>query len=116
MLNNLALVLAKTSEANVERSLNLLNKALSLSPGNAEILDSLGDVLLIAKRPKDAINKFELAIMRDVSRLETRKKLLVAYQLNGMEDMAKSLSDVIQKMEIAQADEQRLSKENADFN
>jgi tetratricopeptide (TPR) repeat protein len=110
-LNNLALVLAKMSDANVERSLNLLNKALSLSPGNAEILDSLGDVLMMAKRPKDAINKFELSIRNDSSRIKTRKKLVGAYELNGMDDMAAALKKVIQKMENAQSDEQMQSKE-----
>ena len=115
-LNNLALVLAKISSANVERSISLLNKALSLSPGNAEILDSLGDVLMIAKRPKDAINKFELSIRNDVSRIKTRKKLVEAYQLNGMVDMADSLNKVIKKLEKTQTEEQSQLKEKSDSN
>ena len=110
-LNNLALVLARTSDANVDPSLNLLTKALSLSPGNAELLDSLGDVLLIAKRPKDAINKFELAVRNDPSRIETRKKLIKAYELNGMQDQAKETKKVIQRMEKLQAEEHAKLKE-----
>ena len=110
-MNNLALVLAKSSDANVDRSLGLLNKALSLSPGNAEILDSLGDVLMIANSPRDAINKYELSIRNDTTRNETRKKLLGAYERNGMEDMAKALKRVIEKMEKAPMDEQATSKE-----
>ncbi len=108
-MNNLALVLAKTSDTNVERALSLLNKALSLSPGNAEILDSLGDVMMIAKRPKDALNKYELSIRNDVTRNETRKKLLGAYEANGMEDMAKTLRKVIQQIE--KAEDQAKSKD-----
>lgn len=99
-MNDLALCWVKASEKNTDRSLELLNRALSLTPGNSEILDSLGDVLMIAQRPKDAINKFELAIRNDNSRIETRKKLVKAYQANGMDDMAKALSTVIQKMEM----------------
>ncbi len=113
-MNNLALVLAKTSDTNVERSLDLLNKALSLSPGNAEILDSLGEVLMIAKRPADALNKYELSIRsapNDPNRIETRRKLLRAYEDLGMEDMAKVLKKVIEKMEKEQPDEQANSKE-----
>ena len=74
VLNNLALVLAKTSDANVERSLNMLNKALSLSPGNAEILDSLGDVLFNADRFKESINKYELSLKNDPKRHRNQKK------------------------------------------
>jgi tetratricopeptide (TPR) repeat protein len=110
-MNNLALVLAKTSDANVERPLMLLNKARSLSPGNAEILDSLGDVLMMADRPRDAVNKYELSIRNDMTRNETRKKLLGAYERAGLEDMAKSLKKVIEKTDKAQADEQANSKE-----
>ena len=115
-LNNLALLLARTSDTNVERSINLLTKALSLSPGNAELLDSLGDVLLIAQRPKDAINKFELAIRNDSSRNVTRKKLLVAYELNGMVDQAKKTREVIQNVEKLQAEEKAKLKEKTDLN
>ena len=115
-LNNLALVLAKESESNIDRSLGLLTKALALSPNNPEILDSLGDVLLMAKRPKDAFNKFELSIRFDPQRLATRKKLFDAYQLNGMDDMAKALSKVIEKMERAKAEEESKDKETFEPN
>lgn len=105
-MNNLALVLAKLSDTNVDRSLNLLNKALSLSPANSELLDSLGDVYMIAKKPKEAINKYELAIRNDPSRLETQEKLLVVYQREGMHEMAKTLSKEIEKKELAKAEEE----------
>jgi len=115
-MNNLALLLARTSESNVDRSLTLLNKALSLSPYNAEILDTLGDVLLIAKKPKEAINKFELAIKNDPNRLDTRKKLVGAYQQNGMDDMAKALEKVIKKMEKVKAEEEAKQKDQSEEN
>ena len=115
-LNNLALVLAKESENNIDRSLELLNKANALSPNNAEVLDSLGDILIMAKRPKDAINKFELAIRFDTQRIGTRKKLVDAYQSNGMEDDAKTLSKVIEKMERIKAEEEAKTKELSESN
>ncbi len=110
-LNNLALVLAKLSDTHVDRSLSLLNKALSFSPANSELLDSLGDVYLIAKKPKEAINKYELAIRNDPSRLETQKKLLGVYQLEGMHEMAKTLSKEIEKKELAKAEEELKPRE-----
>jgi len=115
-LNNLALVLAKESEDNIERSIGLLNKAIALSPNNPEILDSLGDVLMMANRPKDAINKFELAIRFDPKRVGTRKKLVEAYQSNGMEDDAKTLSKVIEKLERIKAEEESKAKEASESN
>ena len=112
-MNNLALVLAKLSDTNVDRSLSLLNKALALSPANAELLDSLGDVYSIAKKPQEALNKYELAIRNDPSRLETRKKLLGVYQLLGMQEMAKTLSKEIEKMELAKAEEELKIREKS---
>jgi len=105
-LNNLALLLARESENNIDRSIELLNRANALSPNNAEILDSLGDILMMANRPKDAINKFELAIRVDSQRIGTRKKLVDAYQSSGMEDDAKTLRKVIEKMERVKAEEE----------
>lgn len=117
-MNDLALCLSKASEKNTDRSLELLNKALSLSTRNPEILDSLGDVLMMAQRPKDAINKYELAIRNDNGRIETRKKLVKAYQANGMDDMAKALTNVIQKMEMEKdnVDEEIKPPEKTDLN
>lgn len=115
-MNDLALCLSKASEKNTDRSLELLNKALSLSTRNPEILDSLGDVLMMAQRPKDAINKYELAIRSDNGRIETRKKLVKAYQANGMDDMAKALTTVIQKMEKDNVEEEVKPPEKNDLN
>ena len=83
-----------------------MNKALALSPANAELLDSLGDVYSIAKKPQEALNKYELAIRNDTSRLETQKKLLGVYLLLGMQEMANTLSNEIEKKELARAEEE----------
>ena len=113
VLNNLSLCLARESEMNVPRSLELLTKALALAPGNAEILDTLGDVLLIAKRPQEAIAKFELAIRFDKSRNGTRKKLVTAYRLTGMDGMAEATSKVIEKIEQAKSEEEAKAQEKS---
>jgi len=99
VLNNLSLSLAKDDEKNIPRSLEMLSKAFKLAPQNAELLDTLGDVLVIAKRPIEAIAKYDLAVHFDKARINTRKKLLEVYQANGMQDMADVIQRVIEKME-----------------
>ena len=101
VLNNLSLCLARASEKNVPRALELINRAINLSPTNAELLDTLGDILIIAKRHQEAIGKYELAVRNDKSRIDTRKKLVTAYRLAGMDGQAETTSSVIQEMERA---------------
>ena len=42
---------------------------------------------MLYKRPREAVNKLELAIRRDRNRIDTRKKLITAYELMAMKDM-----------------------------
>ncbi len=102
-LNNLAFCLAMLSATHVERSLELVSKANSISPNNADILDTWGEVLAIANRSKEAVNKFELAIRIDRNRIETRRKLIAAYETLGMREMAEAQSKVILSIEAANA-------------
>jgi len=97
-MNNLAVALARSNPASLDRPFELLSLAMSLAPSSPELLDSLGDVLMIANRPKEAINKYELTIRHDKSRLSTRKKIVDAYKAIGMEDEAAAQSKVIQSM------------------
>ena len=101
VLNNFALCLARESESNVPRSLEMLNKAISLAPVNAEIMDTLGDVLMIAKRPQEAISKYELAVRYDKARIGSRKKLVAAYRSIGMDELANTFEKTIKAMEAA---------------
>ncbi|MEQ1824382.1 MAG: hypothetical protein ABL921_00470 [Pirellula sp.] len=115
-MNNLALQLAKDDPKNVSASLEMIAKASNLAPTDAEILDSYGDIYMIAKKYKDAINKYELAIRIDRTRILTRKKVVVAYEAAGMLDMAKSHWKVIQAMEDAGNAEKKKSEEPQPFN
>jgi tetratricopeptide (TPR) repeat protein len=99
VLNNYALCLAKESETNVPRSLEMINKAISLAPGNAEVMDTLGDILMVAKRPQEAVSKYELAIRYDKTRNSTRKKLVTAYRSIGMEGLANTFENVLKESE-----------------
>ena len=98
-LNNLSLCLANMTPPNLERAIELATRAHLLAPENPSVLDTLGEVLLLSNRPKEAINKLELSIRYDHSRIVTRKKLVQAYEAAGMEEMAKAQSSVIELIE-----------------
>ncbi len=100
VLNNLATCLVAIAPSNAERALVLVTKAIAISPNNADILDTWGDVLVAAKRPKEAINKYELAIRKDKVRLDTRRKLVVVYQSLGMIADANAQLKEIQRLEL----------------
>ncbi len=110
VMNNLSLSLAKDDEKNIPRSLEILAKAIKLAPQNAELMDTLGDVLVIAKRPIEAIAKYDLAVRLDKTRINTRKKQLEVYQANGRQDMADVIQRVIEKMERENAIEEAKTK------
>jgi len=101
-INNLALVLAKDQPDNLDRPFQMLNQALEAQPNNPELYDSLGELYLMAKRPKDAINKLEKAIKLDQNRINTREMLVQAYRDADMEDMAQVQLRVIATIQSAQ--------------
>lgn len=100
-INNLALVLAKDQPNNLDRPFQMLNQAVEAQPSNPELYDSLGELYLLAKRPKDAINKLEKAIKLDQNRINTREMLVKAYQAADMEDMAQVQLRVIATIQSA---------------
>jgi tetratricopeptide (TPR) repeat protein len=101
-INNLALVLAKDQPNNLDRPFQMLNQAVEAQPNNPELYDSLGELYLLANRPKDAINKLEKAIKLDQNRINTREMLVKAYQAADMEDMAQVQLRVIATIQSAQ--------------
>ena len=101
-INNLALVLAKDQPDNLDRPFQMLNQAVEAQPNNPELYDSLGELYLMAKRPKDAINKLEKAIKLDQNRINTREMLVQAYRDADMEDMAQVQIRVIATIQSAQ--------------
>ena len=98
-LNNLATCLATISPANLDRSIELISLADSLSPNNADILDTWGEVSMIANRPQEAVNKYERAIRHDAKRIDIRKKLIAAYEAAGLIEMARTQLKVVHNLE-----------------
>jgi tetratricopeptide (TPR) repeat protein len=100
-LNNYAYCLAVAMPPDIDKSLELLKQANGLAPSNADVLDTLGEVLMMAKRPREAVNKFEEAIKHNKKSISTQKKLVEAYRLCGLETDALKLLEHIEKMELA---------------
>ena len=99
VLNNIASCLVKLSPPNIDRAIELITKADSLLPDNPDLLDTWGEIMFEANRPKEAVIKFEKAIRIDKNRIETRKKIVAAYEACGMKEMAEAQSKVILSLE-----------------
>jgi tetratricopeptide (TPR) repeat protein len=101
ILNNLAVVLARTDPGQLPRALELIQSAIRLSPPSAELLDSLGELQMLAGETVKAVTSFESAIGLDGSRINTREKLVEAYDKLGLKDMAEVQRKAIQKMQTS---------------
>ncbi|MEQ1826361.1 MAG: hypothetical protein ABL921_10450 [Pirellula sp.] len=104
-MNNYAYCLAVNKQPDLEKSLELLGHAHQLAPENADVLDTWGEVLMLARRPREAVNKFELSISFNKKSIPTRKKLAEAYLAAGLEDDAKAVQSVISDLEAAETTE-----------
>jgi tetratricopeptide (TPR) repeat protein len=100
VLNNLAWVLAHQKKPDLERALELAEKAVKISPDDGRYRDTRGSIYLKLKRFKDAIADLELAVTDVEDKLAVRKKLATAYSEIGMNDQAE-----IQKKLVADAEE-----------
>lgn len=109
-LNNMAICMARLNPSELEKPLELLSNASKMMPSNPELLDSYGEVLVLANRPKEAIIKYEMAIRQDGKRIDTRKRLVEAYQMVGMKELAKAQQTVIDAMEKAAAIDESTTK------
>lgn len=99
VLNNMANCLIEISPSNAENALGLIVRADSLSPNNAEILDTWGRALMMADRPKEAVNKLERVLRLDQERVGTRRMLRSVYDSLGMKEMSEIQAKLIKAME-----------------
>jgi tetratricopeptide (TPR) repeat protein len=97
VLNNLALSLARLSASNLPRAQTLIERAVKLAPSNAELLDSQGEIRMLANDFVGAVQSLESAVGLDGKRINTRQRLMQAYLKAGMNDMAEVQKRLIQK-------------------
>lgn len=96
VMNNLGLAIALTDESQVERALQLSQKAVDLEPNNAEYQDTLGQIRKISGDLFGAVSAYEAAIGIDGNRVKTRELLIEVYDELQMQDMVKA-----QRAEVA---------------
>lgn len=100
--NNLAHAACKKDPPDIPRALELIERASKYAPENEEVLDTYGEVLLKADRPKEAVNKLEKALRINPLRLGTRKRLVEAYEAAGLSEMAKAQQQMLDEATAAQ--------------
>jgi len=97
-LNNLAVVYSMMKPPKIDEALKLIDKAIDLSRGDAEFLDSKGEILMRDKRFEEAISFYEKALQADPTRISTREKLVTCYEKLGMMDLADNHNNMIAKI------------------
>jgi tetratricopeptide (TPR) repeat protein len=95
IMNNLGVAIARNTPNDMQKlaiAEQLLETALRVSGPNSkgaeELFDSLGEIRLTAGKTVEAIESLEAALGRDNTRLNTRRKLAVAYRKVGLDEIA----------------------------
>ncbi len=97
--NNLALLLARHKPEQIERAVELIERAYSARSNSIEVIDTYGEILLIANRPMDAISKLTTSLTANKSRIQTRKLLIRAFDEAGLPEMAQAHRDAVKELE-----------------
>lgn len=103
VLNNLALSLLRVSTGNVQTAKELIDRALKISGPHAELLDSQGEIRMAGGDYVGAVASFESAIELDGRRINTRKRLIEAYEKAGLKDLIGVQMQKIREIESANA-------------
>jgi tetratricopeptide (TPR) repeat protein len=88
LLNNLADMIAGTPDGNFDEAMKLADQALRLLPGQPEIHDTRGKLLLKLGQPMKAIAEFEQALREPAIRAEVYSSMAAAWKTLG--DSAKA--------------------------
>ena len=88
VLNNLAWHLAYADEPQLDRALELADKAVALRPTQIEIRDTRGQILLKLGRHQEALKDLLLAVRQLPDRPEIHESLAKIYEHLGDADMA----------------------------
>lgn len=95
VLNNFALVLVSNAPPETDRALEMINKAIEVAGEVGELMDTKGQILVMAGQEIEAIRCFEKAIAQQPGRLKTRERLADLYDKQKMTDMANAQRDAI---------------------
>jgi tetratricopeptide (TPR) repeat protein len=98
-LNNLAVALSQSEPPQLDRSLELLDRATKIAGPDPELLDSKGEVLMRAGRTQEAVTSFEQSISLDNKRIPTRRRLAEAYRKLGLIELALAQEELVEKVQ-----------------
>ena len=79
-LNNLAMLFTKAVPPRLDESLELIDRAIGISPSESEFHDSRGDILAALERKSESIASYVLALETSPQRIRTREKLIALYE------------------------------------
>jgi tetratricopeptide (TPR) repeat protein len=99
IMNNLALALALTDRSQLERAFGLITEAIKVAGEQVDLVDTQGQINLIAGRAIEAIACFEKVLAVNPNAIETRKMLAEAYKLAGMESLAQKQQEVVESLQ-----------------
>jgi tetratricopeptide (TPR) repeat protein len=118
VLNNFALVLVSKSPPETKRALEMINKAIEVAGEVGELMDTKGQILVIAGQDIEAIRCFEKAIAQQPGRLKTRERLADLYDKQKMTDMANAQRDAIVFIQekIKEANAKQANRQGAQTN
>lgn len=111
-LNQLAILFTKTVPPRLDESLELIDRAISISPSVSEFHDSRGDILAELKRKEESIASYVLALEASPQRIQTREKLIALYEELSQTEQAQLHRDKLAEMQQLM-EEQRAKMEGA---
>ncbi len=100
-LNNLAMMFTKTVPARLDEALQLVDRAVAISPAVAEFHDSRGDILDALNRKADAVSSYLMALEKSPQRIHTREKLIGLYELLSQSEQAQQQREKLDEIQKA---------------
>jgi len=88
LANNLAYVLARADPPQLERALELVDRALRKQPDDPRFRGTRGQIAVMQKRSKEAIVDLELALQKSSGNAELHQSLADAYDAVGEKSLA----------------------------
>ncbi len=103
IMNNLAYTLASADPAQVPRAITLIADAVQRVPNDPNLLETQGEIFLLADRPLDAAAVLEKAISIDNRRISSRERLAEAYAKAGLNELATRQQESVVRLKAESA-------------
>jgi len=85
-LNNLAMLYTKSEPSRLTESLQLIDRAIAITPSVSEFHDSRGSILASLNRTEESVECYLQALSTSPQRVSTREKLIASYEQLGQKE------------------------------